>query len=136
MTPRKVKVLVHREPQDLGVVFCAGELIEVEAFADEIIGQAIEDGLFPGATFAFVLDGEVLLIKGYGVADIGTGAPVDPQKTLFSLGSIGKVFTTIAALQLLEQGRLDWDDDVNRYLKSFSVPATFSEPITIRRNCR
>lgn len=104
----------------------------VESFADEVIGQAAARGDIPGAVLAVVQDGEVLLLKGYGYADLEKGIPMNPRSTLVRTGSIGKVFTAIAILQLVERGRLSMDEDVNAYLKSFQVPATFPEPVRLR----
>jgi CubicO group peptidase (beta-lactamase class C family) len=56
---------------------------------------------------------------------------VDPEKTTFLLGSLSKVFTWTAVMQLVEQGQLDLDADVNRYL-DFRIPDTFPAPITLR----
>jgi len=85
-----------------------------------------------GAVVAIVKDGQVLLTKGYGDADVATKKPVVADQTLFRPGSISKVFTAIAVMQLVEQGKLDLDRDVNQYL-DFAIPKTFAEPITLRR---
>jgi CubicO group peptidase (beta-lactamase class C family) len=57
--------------------------------------------------------------------------PVVPDKTLFRVGSISKLFTTTAVLQLVEQGKLKLDDDVNKYLKRFQVKNTYPKPVTV-----
>jgi CubicO group peptidase (beta-lactamase class C family) len=85
-----------------------------------------------GAIVAVVQDGQVLLAKGYGDADVATKKPVVADQTLFRPGSISKVFTAIAVMQLVEQGKLDLDRDVNEYL-DFAIPKTFAEPVTLRR---
>jgi CubicO group peptidase (beta-lactamase class C family) len=54
------------------------------------------------------------------------------DQTLFRPGSISKVFTATAVMQLVEQGKLDLDRDVNEYL-DFAIPKTFAEPVTLRR---
>jgi CubicO group peptidase (beta-lactamase class C family) len=54
--------------------------------------------------------------------------PVDPYTTLFNLGSIGKIYTFTAVMQLVEQGKLDLNEDINAYL-DFKIPATYPEPI-------
>jgi CubicO group peptidase (beta-lactamase class C family) len=56
--------------------------------------------------------------------------PVDPEKTLFNIGSVGKPFTWTAVMQLVEQGELDLNADVNTYL-DFKIPATYPESITL-----
>ena len=67
-----------------------------------------------------------------GLADIETRAPIDPNLTLVRTGSMGKLMTAIAILQLVEEGRVSLDTDVNEYLTTFQVPTTYPEPITIR----
>jgi CubicO group peptidase (beta-lactamase class C family) len=77
--------------------------------------------------------GELILSKAYGYSDIEQQKPADPERTLFRPGSISKLFTWIAVMQLVEQGKLDLDRDVNQYLKSFQIRDRFpSDPITLR----
>ena len=78
-----------------------------------------------------VRDGQVLLQKGYGVADIRSRLPVDPARTLFRVGSISKLFVGEAVMQLAEEGRLDLDRDVANYL-DFALPARNDGPVTLR----
>ncbi len=66
---------------------------EIEAFADAHFQPALEASGIPGVSLAIVQDGETVLLKGYGVADVGTGAAVDPAHMLFQLGSITKPLT-------------------------------------------
>jgi CubicO group peptidase (beta-lactamase class C family) len=60
-----------------------------------------------------VKDGEVFFCKGYGFTDLESKKPVDPAKTLFRPGSISKLFTWTSIMQLVEQGKLSLDADVN-----------------------
>src|SRR6185503_6315777 len=69
--------------------------------------------------------------KGYGYADIENSLPVDPEQTLFRVGSVTKLFTWTAVMQLAEQGKLDLDADINTYL-DFHIPDTYPEPITLK----
>jgi len=103
---------------------------EVEAFLDGLLAAELHDRHIPGAVVVVVSDGEVLLAKGYGYADLEARVPVDPARTLFRPGSVSKLFTWTAVMQLVEQGRLALDADVNTYL-DFQIPATFPEPITL-----
>jgi CubicO group peptidase (beta-lactamase class C family) len=80
---------------------------------------------------AVVQDGNLLLAKGYGYADLEGQTPVDPERTLFRIGSVSKLFTWTTVMQLLEQGKLSLDTDVNEYL-DFALPDTYPEPITLR----
>ncbi len=102
----------------------------VEAFFDSNITELMEGTGIPGVTLSVVQNGELILIKGYGVADIKTGEPVDPETTVFRIGSITKPFTAIAALQQVDAGTLDLNTDVNQYLFPYQVPNTYPEPVT------
>jgi CubicO group peptidase (beta-lactamase class C family) len=84
-----------------------------------------------GGIVTVVKDGQILLCKGYGYADFGRRQTVVPDRTLFRPGSITKLFTAIAVMQLVEAGKIDLDRDVNDYL-DFKIPATFLQPITMR----
>src|SRR5690606_12962398 len=64
--------------------------------------------------------------------DVDRRIPVDPHRTLFRPGSVSKLFTWVAVMQLVEQGKLSLDEDVNTYLKGFRIRDTFKEPITLR----
>jgi CubicO group peptidase (beta-lactamase class C family) len=102
----------------------------LRAAVDSFMGRDMADLRVPGAVVAIVQNGNVILLRGYGVADSARGTPVDPDHTVFRLGSVTKPFTAIAALQLVEQGRLDLHADVNRYLRAFQVPEAFGRPVT------
>lgn len=104
---------------------------DMEAFIDGIMTAQLDAHHFPGALVAVVKDGELLLAKGYGYADLSTLTPVEADRTLFHPGSISKLFTWTVVMQLVEQGKLDLDADVNTYL-DFTIPATYSDPVTLR----
>ncbi|NNM32375.1 MAG: beta-lactamase family protein [Gemmatimonadetes bacterium] len=107
-----------------------GHRAELEAFLDGLMLAQMSDKNVAGAIVSVVKDGEVFFAKGYGYADVANGTPVDPETTLFRIGSISKLFTWTAVMQLVEQGRIDLDADVNTYL-DFEIPATYDEPITM-----
>jgi CubicO group peptidase (beta-lactamase class C family) len=105
---------------------------DLEAFLDALLPAQLSNRDLAGAVVSVVKDGQVLLAKGYGYADFAAKKPVVADQTLFRPGSISKVFTATAVMQLVEQGKLDLDRDVNDYL-DFAIPKTFAEPITLRR---
>ncbi len=92
---------------------------------------AVEHGQIAGAVVTVVKDGEILLERGYGYADVANRTPVDPATTLFRTGSIAKLMTWTAVMQQVEAGRIDLDADVNTYL-DFEIPPFDGEPITMR----
>ena len=103
---------------------------DLEPWLDGAMTYALQRGDVAGATVAVVKDGQPLLVKGYGYADVARKTPVTPD-TLFRIGSIGKLFTWTAVMQLVEQHRIDLDRDVNDYL-DFKIPPAFGKPITMR----
>lgn len=106
---------------------------EVEAFLDRFVARQLKGYKIPGATVSVVKDGEILYAKGYGQADVEAKEPVVADKTLFKIASISKLFTTTAVMQLVEDGRLDLDRDVNAYLEDVEVPNTYpGRPVTLR----
>lgn len=105
--------------------------VEVAAFLDGLMAAHLADHDIAGATVSVVRDGSLLLARGYGYADVEEREEVDGERTLFRIGSITKLFTWTAVMQLVEAGKLDLDADVGQYL-DFEIPATFDEPITMR----
>ena len=103
---------------------------ELEAFLDGLMVGLMNEKKVAGATISVVKDGALFFAKGYGYADFDQRKPVDPERSLFRIGSVSKLFTWTAVMQLVEQGKLDLNKDVNDYL-DFKIPATYPEPITL-----
>ena len=104
---------------------------DAEAWLDGYMPYALRRGDVAGAVVVVVKDGQVLLQKGYGYADVEARKPVRPEATLFRPGSVSKLFTWTAVMQLVEDGKLDLDKDVNAYL-DFEISARGADPITLR----
>jgi CubicO group peptidase (beta-lactamase class C family) len=104
---------------------------DVEAWLDGFLPYALHTADIAGAVVVVVKDGQVLAQKGYGYSDVAARTPVDPELTLFRPGSVSKLFTWTAVMQLVEQGKLDLDADVNGYL-DFKMPDRDGKPITLR----
>ncbi len=104
---------------------------DLAAFFDGILPLQLERSDIAGASVLVIKDGNILLQKGYGYADIKSKKPVDPNTTIFRLASISKLFTWISVMQLEEQGKLDLDTDVNHYL-DFQIRPAFNKPVTLR----
>jgi CubicO group peptidase (beta-lactamase class C family) len=84
----------------------------------------------PGLAVAVVKDNQVLMLRGYGEAQ--PGQPVTPQ-TQFYIGSLTKSFTALAVMRLVQEGQLELDAPVQRYLPWFKVAeAQASAQITVR----
>ncbi len=104
---------------------------DLEAFLDGFIPIELQRDDIAGAVVMVVKDGKVLFAKGYGYSDVKNKKPVTVDATLFRPGSISKTFTWTAVMQLVEQGKIDLNRDVNDYL-DFKIPATFDKPITMK----
>jgi len=104
---------------------------DLQAFLDGLLPAQLEREDIAGAVVAVVKDGKVLFAKGYGFSDVEKRKSVSPAETLFRPGSISKLFTWTSVMQLVEQGKLDLDRDVNDYL-DYKIPPAFSKPITLR----
>lgn len=104
---------------------------DLEAWLDGFIPFALERNQIPGAVIVVVQGDKVLLQKGYGFSDVAKRTAVDPATTLFRPGSISKLFTWTAVMQLVEAGKLDLDKDINSYL-DFKIPPYEGKPVTLR----
>ncbi|WP_414588635.1 serine hydrolase domain-containing protein [Scytonema sp. PCC 10023] len=104
---------------------------EFAAFIDNIFNEEISKSHVPGAVISVVKDGKLFFTKGYGYANLEKKIPVVPDKTLFRVASLSKLFTATAAMQLYERGLLDLDGDVNKYLKNFQLENPYPEPVRV-----
>ncbi len=84
-------------------------------WADSIFEESLANGDFDAAVVSIVKGGETLYQAGYGIANAAERRPATAS-TPFRSGSVSKLFTTISILQLVEQGKLELDEDINRYL--------------------
>src|SRR5690348_2764459 len=104
---------------------------DIATFFDGMLPYMLARGDIAGGAIVVVKDGGVLFAHGYGYADLKTRTPVSPDTTLFRIGSVSKLFTWTAVMQLVEQHKLDLDRDIDGYL-DFRIPPRFGKPITLR----
>lgn len=106
---------------------------ELELFVDGLVTSSMATDHILGVTVAVVQGGKPVLLKGYGLASLDSGRAVDPERTLFRIGSISKTFTWTALMQQIEQGRIDLDDPINKFLdENHKVPDQgFRQPIRV-----
>src|SRR5262249_53978906 len=104
---------------------------DANSWLDGYLPYALHTGDIAGAVVAIVKDGKILTERGYGYSDVEKRTPVDPRKTLFRPGSVSKLVTWTAVMQQVEQGKIDLDADVNRYL-DFRIPERDGKPVTMR----
>jgi CubicO group peptidase (beta-lactamase class C family) len=99
---------------------------------DGYVKRVMQTFTVPGLSVAIVKDGKVVLAKGYGVRRIGDPAPVD-ARTRFGIASNTKLFTATAIALLVEEGKLDWDTPVSRYLPNFAMSDPYvTHEMTVR----
>ena len=99
---------------------------------DGLVLTHLRDKHIAGATVSIVQNGKTLLSKGYGFCDLKTQTPVNGDSTLFRVGSISKLFVWVSVMQLVAQGKLNLEADVNQYLRDFKIPEAFSRPVTLK----
>jgi CubicO group peptidase (beta-lactamase class C family) len=106
----------------------ADEDAEIGARLDALAGAVMTTDQVPGA-IAVVVAGDTVILRGYGFADLEGGIAAGPDDARFEIGSITKLFTWIAVMMLAEEGRLDLETDVARYLSDVAVPG--GAPLTL-----
>ncbi|HWK52671.1 MAG TPA: serine hydrolase domain-containing protein, partial [Steroidobacter sp.] len=122
-------------------LLCAGPVLadtspaltkpDIDAWLDGFMPYALRQGDIAGAVVVVVKDGSILTQRGFGYADLEAREPMDPERTLMRVGSISKLFTWTALMQLVERGQVALDADVNTYL-DFQIPDLDGRPITVR----
>ena len=99
-----------------------------EAKVDEYIHGEMQTQQIPGLSLAVIMDGRIVLARGYGLANVEHQVPVKPE-TVFQSGSVGKQFTATAVMMLIEEGKLSLDDTITKY---FPDGPTAWRDITVR----
>jgi CubicO group peptidase (beta-lactamase class C family) len=99
---------------------------------DAVVLDGMKSWEVPGAALAVVRDDEVVYLRAYGVREVGGREPVTPD-TLFAIASLSKAFTAAAAGQLVDEGKMAWDDPVRRHLEWFRLSDPLADrEVTIR----
>ncbi len=99
--------------------------IDFGKLADDYFAPLIADKRVNTVAAVFTNREGVIFSKTYG--------PADFDRSIWRAASVSKALTAIAVMRLVEEGRVDLDADVNRYLRTFKIPATFQQPITLRQ---
>lgn len=103
---------------------------EAEAFADSVFKDMMKKHNTVGSNFSLVADGKVLVSKGYGYADKEKKIPVD-KDTVFQIGSVTKQFTALAAMQMVDKGKIDLRGDIQKYLGGLKIPNKTGKKLTM-----
>lgn len=104
-----------------------GKISELDSTVEKLMQQYD----IPGASLSIVKDGNIIHKKGYGFASIEEKIKVDPDKTLFQLNSLTKIFTGVAIMQLCEEGKLSLDDSIDMYFDDIHNKSLHNQDITI-----
>jgi CubicO group peptidase (beta-lactamase class C family) len=113
----------------LGIALIAASAPTRADQVDDYVQSEMKRRQIPGLSLAVVRDGEVVKMKGYGLANVELNVPVTPE-TIFQSGSVGKQFTATLVMMLAEEGRLSLDDPLGKYIPE--APAAWKD-ITLRR---
>lgn len=98
---------------------------------DTAIEAEMRDNFIPGVAVVIVKDGKTIYKQGYGVANVETGELVDPDQTIFRIGSISKAVSLLALTRLVDEGKVKRSDDVTRFFPEIENAAGFADPVTI-----
>ena len=105
---------------------------ELTKFVDEFFSKEQVQKSAPGAVVTVVQGDQVLLNKGYGYADVEKKTVVNPDDTLFRVGSVTKTFTAMAVLQLVDQGKVDLEADIRTYFPDIKFKNPYKEPVRVK----
>jgi CubicO group peptidase (beta-lactamase class C family) len=105
---------------------------DLAAFVDSFVTARMTAERIPGAGFVFVQNGRVVLTRGYGLADVAQQHPVVPDSTIWRIGSISKVFTATAVMQLVDRGQVELDAPIETYVHRVGIPHSYPDPVTVR----
>ncbi|MDO3643184.1 serine hydrolase [Mucilaginibacter sp. L3T2-6] len=98
---------------------------------DFYINRSLTNWRIPGAAVCIIKDGKVVLMKAYGIKELGQPAKVD-ENSLFMIGSNTKAFTATALAMLQSQNKLSLDDKVTKYLPQFKIEGKPADDVLIR----
>lgn len=120
--------LANNKPAAAGAVDLSG----LEALSDQFMKGRTGAADPPGTAIVVVQDGRIVFKKGYGFADVEKKLPVDPDQTVFRIGSVTKSFTAAAIMKLADQGKIDLKADVQKYMDGIRLDNPFKTPVTVQ----
>lgn len=105
---------------------------DVFARIDQVVDRELPQKQIPSLSICLVDDGKIVGSRAYGIADLTGTKPVD-DKTMYRVGSVSKLFTDLAVMQLVAAGKIDLDAPVQKYLPDFQPENPYDVPITLRQ---
>lgn len=124
----------HASPRSAALEHFTGgpsDAREVETFLDAFFARDAIKQKAGAAAVSVVQDGKVLVSKGYGVTDQTSKSPVDASRSTFRIASVSKVFTAAAVMQLVDQGKISLQDNIEKYLDGYKITNPFDTPVMI-----
>jgi CubicO group peptidase (beta-lactamase class C family) len=111
-----------------------GDFASIERHLAGQLGGLTDDGRLGSAALVLVHGGEIAAEHGFGVANAETGAPVQPDRTLYQVGSVSKAVTAWGVMKLVEEGRLGLDEPVVGRLERWRFPGSeaYGSKVTAR----
>lgn len=104
---------------------------QLAPLVEEFFRKEMAESQIPGGVFLLIENDRIALARGYGFANLERRLPVDPETTIWRVGSNSKTLTAAAVLRLVDQGLVRLNEDVNAYLVSLDVPDTYHAPVTL-----
>ncbi|MGP0067885.1 MAG: serine hydrolase domain-containing protein [Isosphaeraceae bacterium] len=103
------------------------------AAVDAFVAREVAEKKLPSLSIALVDDQTIVWSRGYGFVDLNRKTPATAD-TVYRVGSVSKLFTEVAIMQLVEEGKIDLDAPVRTYLPDFAPKSSFGDaPITLRQ---
>ncbi|NNF35291.1 MAG: beta-lactamase family protein [Saprospiraceae bacterium] len=106
------------------------DINQLVSYADSMMNQGISEPMISGAVMGIANSESILLLQGYGYGDYNKKVNVDSESTLFQVGSVGKVITSVALLQQVDAGKVGLQDDVNDYLEGWALDNPYDNVVT------
>lgn len=104
---------------------------DIESNMDSFFNEKMEEYNIPGAAVVVVKEGKVVFQKAYGYADAESKIKFDTDKTTFRIASITKVFTASALMQLVEEGKVELNENIRTYLPNLKINNPYDKPVTV-----
>jgi len=104
----------------------------LDAALRPVVINTLTDRYIAGAAVSVVKDGRMVYAAGFGDREVYSETPVVAERTVWRIGSVTKVLTAIAVLQLVDRGEVQLDDPVARHVEAVDIPDRYDEPIRVR----
>jgi CubicO group peptidase (beta-lactamase class C family) len=106
-------------------------LSQLEDSIDQVAQRCLKEQQLPGLSVIIVENGKTIFQGGYGFANLESKTKVDPETSVFRIGSISKALTFLTLTRLIDTGRLNRTDDVEKFIGPLTNPIGFESPVTI-----